>query len=277
MSTISRTDLRIAALQTDLAWENPTSNTARIEGHLAQLDGSVDVIVLPEMWATGFTMDPETHGSALAHDWMENEAGWPAPLVAMRSWASTHNAAVVGSLSCRVEGDEAAVNRCFFVPPVGTVAHYDKRHLFSFAGEPAAYAPGIGRTVVQWRGWNILLQVCYDLRFPVFSRNAQDEPYDVAIYVANWPEVRVAAWSALLRARAIENQCYVVGVNRVGEDGNGIPHSGASALIDPYGETAMELGPHSEGWLYGEASPTELERYRQKFPVLSDADGFTLN
>jgi len=276
MNAAPRPDLRIAALQTDLAWENPVINIARIEGHFAQLDGSADLIVLPEMWATGFTMAPQTRGCALAEDWMEDEASWPEPLVAMRQWARAHDAAVVGSLSCRIESQGMAVNRCFFVPPVGAVAHYDKRHLFSFAGEPAAYAAGAERVVVHWRGWNMLLHVCYELRCPVFSRNTPDAPYDAAIYVANWPEVRVDAWSALLRARAIENQCYIVGVNRVGADGNGIAHSGASAILDPLGQTLTTIASHATGWLYAVASGGELERHRRKFPVLRDADGFEL-
>lgn len=276
MNTDPRPDLRIAALQTDLAWEDPISNIARIDDHFAQLDGTVDLIVLPEMWATGFTMDPQTHGCALAKGWMKDEGSWPEPLVAMRNWAQAQNAAVVGSLSCRIESQGVAVNRCFFVPPVGAVAHYDKRHLFSFAGEPAAYAPGAQRVVVHWRGWNMLLHVCYDLRFPVFSRNTPDSPYDAAIYVANWPEIRVDAWSALLRARAIENQCYIVGVNRVGADGKGIAHSGASAIMSPLGQTLAGIAPHATGWLYAVASGNELERYRKKFPVLHDGDGFEL-
>lgn len=276
MSTERRHILRIAALQTDLVWEDPDANIARIEHHLGLLEQAVDLIVLPEMWATGFTMDPSTHGCALANDWMEDEASWPAPLTAMRRWARAHDAAVVGSLSCRLGKQGGAVNRCFFVPPAGAVTHYDKRHLFSFAGEPDAYVPGVERTVVHWRGWNLLLQVCYDLRFPVFSRNQSNARYDAAIYVANWPEVRVEAWSALLRARAIENQCYVVGVNRVGADGNGIAHSGASAVVDPYGHALADAPPQSEGWLYAHGDLQELERYRSKFPVLRDADGFQL-
>lgn len=270
-------NLRVAALQTDLIWEDAAANIDRIQGHLNRLTTPADLIVLPEMWATGFTMKPGAFGCVLGGNWEDDEPGWPAPLAAMRSWAAKHDAAVIGSLSCRVEGASGdAVNRCFFVPPTGRVQCYDKRHLFGFAGEPAAYAPGADRVLVDWRGWRILLQVCYDLRFPVFSRNQASDPYDAAVYVANWPKVRAEAWSKLLPARAIENQCYVVGVNRVGEDGNGIEHSGHSALIDAYGNISASLPPSEEGWIYAEWDQNEIERYREKFPVLRDADGFTL-
>ena len=270
-------NLRVAALQTGLTWEDGQANIDRIQGHLNRLTTSADLIVLPEMWATGFTMNPGEFGSVLARRWEDEERSWPAPLTAMRSWAIKHDAAVIGSLSCRVEGATGgAVNRCFFVPPTGRVQFYDKRHLFGFAGEPAAYSPGADCVVVDWRGWRILLQVCYDLRFPVFSRNHDANPYDAAVYVANWPDVRVEAWGKLLLARAIENQCYVVGVNRVGEDGNGIAHSGHSALIDAYGNVTAALPPSEEGWIYAEWDRNEIERYREKFPVLRDADRFTL-
>lgn len=270
-------NLRVAALQTDLIWEDAAANIDRIQGHLTRLTTPADLIVLPEMWATGFTMKPGAFGCVLGGNWEDDEPGWPAPLAAMRSWAAKHDAAVIGSLSCRVEGASGgAVNRCFFVPPTGRVQCYDKRHLFGFAGEPVAYAPGADRVLVDWRGWRILLQVCYDLRFPVFSRNQASDPYDAAVYVANWPKVRAEAWSKLLPARAIENQCYVVGVNRVGEDGNGIEHSGHSALIDAYGNISASLPPSEEGWIYAEWDQNEIERYREKFPVLRDADGFTL-
>lgn len=270
-------NLRVAALQTDLAWEDAESNIDRIQGHLNRLTNPTDLIVLPEMWATGFTMNPDAFACVLRGNWEDDEHGWPAPLAAMRAWAAAQDAAVIGSLSCRLEGSsEGAVNRCFFVPPMGRVQCYDKRHLFGFAGEPAAYAPGADRVVVDWRGWRILLQVCYDLRFPVFSRNQATDPYDAAVYVANWPAVRVEAWSKLLLARAIENQCYVVGVNRVGKDGNGIEHTGQSALVDAYGNISAALPPSGEGWIYAAWDRDEIERYREKFPVLRDADGFTL-
>jgi predicted amidohydrolase len=268
--------LRVAALQTPLVWENPTANAEAIGRQVDALEKPCDLIVLPEMWATGFTMDPSAHASVLPSGWQDDEAAWPAPLAEMRKWARERDAAVIGSLSCRDETLARPVNRCFFVPPSGPVECYDKRHLFSFAGEDAAYGPGEKRVIVEWRGWRILLQVCYDLRFPVFSRNRSEDRYDAAVYVANWPAARVGAWSSLLVARAIENQCYVVGVNRVGADGKGIEHSGGSALIDPYGRTRSELDADASGWIHGDWDRAELNRYRVKFPVLGDADSFEL-
>lgn len=268
--------LRVAALQTPLAWENPNANREAIGRQVDALNGPYDLIIIPEMWATGFTMNPQSKASVLPRGWQGDEAAWPAPLAEMRKWARERDAAVVGSLSCRDEALAHPVNRCFFVPPSGPVACYDKRHLFTFAGEDAAYGPGEDRVIVEWRGWRILLQVCYDLRFPVFSRNRNEDRYDAAVYVANWPAARVTAWSSLLVARAIENQCYVVGVNRVGVDGKGIEHSGRSALIDPYGQTQAELDPYVSGWIHGTWDRAALDRYRAKFPVLGDADLFEL-
>jgi predicted amidohydrolase len=268
--------LRVAALQTPLVWENPTANAEAIGRQVDALEEARDLIVLPEMWATGFTMDPGAQACVLPRGWKDDEATWPAPLAEMRKWARERDAAVIGSLSCRDEALARPVNRCFFVPPSGPLECYDKRHLFSFAGEDAAYGPGENRVIVEWRGWRILLQVCYDLRFPVFSRNRNEDRYDAAVYVANWPAARVGAWSSLLVARAIENQCYVVGVNRVGADGKGIEHSGGSALIDPYGRTQSELDADASGWLQGDWDRAELDRYRAKFPVLGDADSFEL-
>ena len=269
--------LRVAALQTPLVWENPTANAEAIGPQVDALEAPCDLIVLPEMWATGFMMDPSAHACVLPLGWMDDEATWPAPLAEMRKWARQRDAAVIGSLSCRDEALARPVNRCFFVPPSGPVECYDKRHLFTFAGEDAVYGPGEERVIVEWRGWRILLQVYYDLRFPAFSRNRTDDRYDAAVYVANWPAARVDAWSSLLVARAIENQCYVVGVNRVGVDGKGIEHSGGSALIDPYGRTQAKLDADAPGWIHGAWDRAELDRYRAKFPVLGDADPFELS
>ena len=269
-------DLTVGLLQTDLAWENPAENITRIEGHMAQLNPQVDLIVLPEMWATGFTMRPDACGMALSSGWEQSRDTWPAPIQAMHRWAKTANAAVVGSLACGLIDEKAAVNRCFFVRPDGSMDWYDKRHTFTFAGENAHYRSGTARVEVVWKGWRILLQTCYDLRFPVFSRNRVSEPYDLAVYVANWPAVRRSAWSALLPARAIENQAYVVGVNRVGEDGNGIEHNGGSALFDPFGNALTSAPDHEEGWAVAQCALLPLEQYREKFPVLKDGDSFKL-
>ncbi len=268
--------LRVAALQISLVWEKPIANCEAFSLELDKLEGPYDLILLPEMWATGFTMNPEAHACVLRLGWNDDEMHWPAPLTAMRKWANEQNAAIIGSLACRDEALEHAVNRCFFVPPTGPIQYYDKRHLFAFAGEDRAYSSGNMPLIVEWRGWRILLQVCYDLRFPVFSRNRAADPYDAAIYVANWPASRAKAWSSLLAARAIENQCYIAGVNRVGLDGNGIEYSGHSALIDPYGNTQSVLNPSESGWLFGKWDRNALNGYRAKFPVLDDADHFSL-
>lgn len=269
-------NLRLGLLQTALDWEDAEANVARIDQHIAALNSPVDLIVLPEMWATGFTMRPKVHGMRWTDDQPVPHAAWPSPLRAMLRWAQSHDAAVVGSLACQMEGQAAAVNRCFFITPDGQIAQYDKRHTFTFAGEDQHYQAGQHRVEVQWRGWRILLQICYDLRFPVFSRNQLQQPYDLAVYVANWPAVRSAAWSALLPARAIENQAYVAGVNRVGRDGNGIEHRGGTALFDPFGARLADAQPNESQWVIATCDAAALQAYREKFPVLKDADPFVL-
>lgn len=175
------------------------------------------------------------------------------------------NAAVVGSVA--ISEDDGSYNRLFFVRPNGEVSQYNKRHLFSFAGEHEVYRAGQEQCLVSWRGWNILLNICYDLRFPIWTRNEvinRSPKYDLLIYVANWPSVRAEVWKTLLRARAIENVSYVIGVNRIGEDGNGHMYSGDSAIINFRGESVETL------------SLEELQTFRAKFPALEDADSFTL-
>lgn len=269
-------NLRLGLLQTALDWEDAKANVARIDQHIEALSSPVDLIVLPEMWATGFTMRPKDYGMPWSNNQPVPHDAWPAPLRAMLRWAQCQNAAVVGSLACRLEGHAAAVNRCFFITPEGQITQYDKRHTFTFAGEDQHYQAGRNRVEVQWRGWRILLQICYDLRFPVFSRNQLQQPYDLAVYVANWPAVRSAAWSALLPARAIENQAYVAGVNRVGRDGNGIEHLGGTALFDPFGARLANAQPNESQWVIANCDAVALQTYREKFPVLKDADYFEL-
>jgi len=179
---------------------------------------------------------------------------------------------VCGSLSVRTSNGFR--NRHYAVYPDGSFLHYDKRHAFRFAGEHEHYQPGTDRVIVDCKGWKLLLMTCYDLRFPVFSRNRKELRYDGVLYVANWPKARIAAWSTLLQARAIENQAFVVGVNRIGIDGNGIEHNGQSAFISPYGELqAFE----AQGWSSCDWSAAQLLTFRDKFPVLEDADRFELS
>tara|TARA_B110000285_G_scaffold234643_1_gene312326 strand:- start:3471 stop:4292 length:822 start_codon:yes stop_codon:yes gene_type:complete len=266
-------DLNIALLQLDLAWESPEVNIAQIDLHMNDLvmsHGDWDVLVLPEMWATGFTMQPLKAGIPWEMAFAQTAENWSLPLQAMLRWSRQHDAAVVGSLSCHLLDEERCVNRCFFMTPEGLMGWYDKRHLFRFAGEDASYSPGAEQMTISWRGWDILLQVCYDLRFPESSRNFQDEPYDLALYVANWPEVRASAWSALLPARAIENQAYVAGVNRIGLDANGVHHNGLSAIHAPKGDVVLAAQANATQWISAMLSRADLNHYRERFPVLND-------
>ena len=269
-------DLRVAALQTDISWENPKANIQLIQRQIDGVNDGTDLIILPEMWATGFSMRPDDIAMEWDDRWRSNRDQWPAPLQAMLGWSQEKNAAVVGSLSCKILQGKRFVNRCFFVSPNCELDWYDKRHLFGFAGEDEVYQAGEKSKTIEWRGWKLHLQICYDLRFPVFSRNQASIPYDVLIYVANWPKARVHAWTTLLHARAIENQCYAVGVNRVGTDGNGIAHNGCSLLLHPKGHTLASSMDDESNWIQATFSAKELIDFRAKFPVLSDADSFEI-
>ncbi len=254
-------DLRVTLVQSHLHWEDAAENRALFATKCKNLRGATDLVVLPEMFTTGFTM----RSAELAEGMDGRTVQW------MREQAQLLDAALYGSMI--IEEEEQRYNRGLFVTPDGTVTTYDKRHLFRFAKETDHFTPGAKRVVVEWRGWRILLQICFDLRFPVFARNRGD--YDAALYVANWPEVRRYPWSQLLIARAIENQCYVVGVNRVGQDGNGHLYSGDSAVIDPRGAvTAME--PSVDGALTFTLDRKALEDFRSVFPVGLEADRFDL-
>ncbi|MBV41780.1 MAG: nitrilase family protein [Crocinitomicaceae bacterium] len=274
--TKSAQDLRVAALQTDLHWENPKANILSTERQMDVLNDSTDLIVLPEMWATGFSMKPDKIAMEWDDRWRTNPDQWPAPLQAMLRWSQEKNAAVVGSLSCKILRGKRYVNRCFFVSPTQGLEWYDKRHLFGFAGENDVYSAGGSSKNIEWRGWKLRLQICYDLRFPVFGRNQASNPYDVLIYVANWPKSRISAWKALVNARAIENQCYAIGVNRIGADGNGIAHNGCSLLLHPKGHALAESIEDESVWIQATLSAKELIDFRAKFPVLDDADSFEI-
>jgi omega-amidase len=257
--------LRVSLVQSNLYWEEPARNRVHFENLLATLAGTTDLIVLPEMFTTGFTMNPEDFAETMdgkSIDWMQHQA-------------SKLGSALVGSLV--IKENNAFYNRLIWVFPNGNIQHYDKRHLFSMAQEPNHYTAGSELLMIDYLGWKICPQICYDLRFPVFSRNTKENPYGLAIYVANWPEVRNYPWRTLLAARAIENQCFVVGVNRVGLDGNQIDHSGDSRLFDPKGQEILSLPAHTEMVETTGISLAELNRFRTKFPVLNDADNFTLH
>jgi predicted amidohydrolase len=262
-------ELHITLLQANQVWENPTANLDKFEKELSKA-GKTDLIVLPEMFSTGFSMNPKQ----LAEPMNGASMNW------MHQQALKHQAVVTGSLIITEKGK--FFNRLIWMNPDGSFHHYDKRHLFSFANEQEHYAAGNDRLIVALKGWRICPLICYDLRFPVWSRNlvmngdAKTIAYDLLIYVANWPEARSSAWMNLLEARAHENQTYVAGLNRVGNDGNGIYHSGNSMVIGPKGNTITSLKPGQEGILQSALSFEELETFRSKFTAWKDADGFQL-
>ena len=257
-------NLKIALVQTDLVWEDPAANKKQITEFLSGIaKNDVDLIILPEMWSTGFSMN--------ADQLAEEMNG--ISLKFMAELAAEKQAVVTGSL---IICDETGkfYNRLFWVKPDADYEFYDKRHLFSLAKEEEVYTAGTERLIVELKGWKICPLICYDLRFPVWSRNRNE--YDLLIYVANWPERRSFAWKQLLIARAIENQTYVAGLNRIGLDGNGVTHTGDSTVLGPAGET---LGAAKQGesfLLQVELSYTELRKFRTTFSFLDDADNFDL-
>jgi predicted amidohydrolase len=254
-------DLSITVIQRELAWESPADNRQQIGDAIAGLEGSTDIVVLPEMFTTGFSMNALANAEAPGGDTEQ----W------MLALAERYNCALTGSIA--VQSDGGVYNRMLFVTR-GKVQYYDKRHLFRMAGEHKRYLGGSKRVIVSWRGWRILLQVCYDLRFPVFSRNRAD--YDLALYVANWPAVRRLHWRQLLVARAIENQACVVGVNRIGSDASGLDYSGDSLAIAGDGTVLCDMANES-GAARVVLSGAALAHYRESFPCQLDADRFQLD
>ena len=259
--------LRLSLIQTHLAWEDKKANLQMLEGKIAGLAGLTDVVILPEMFSTGFSMRPH-----LLAENMEGESiQW------MKNVSAQFRVIVTGSLIIEDSGEY--FNRLVWMLPDGSFGYYDKRHLFGFAGEDKHYSAGNKRLIASVKGWKINLQVCYDLRFPVWARQTFNEDgnaeYDVLIYVANWPERRKHAWITLLQARAIENQCYCIGVNRVGDDGNGIYHSGDSMVADPLGEVLYQK-TNDEDIHTIQLEKTALKSVREKLPFLKDRDGFNI-
>lgn len=247
-------------IQCPLTWHDPAANLKYFNNKITNSPAS-DLWVLPEMFTSGFTMQPEKVAQT-----MDGEAvSW------MIETAKNLNTAICGSLV--IEENGQFYNRFVFVKSSGSIYHYNKRHLFTLAGEQNFYSAGNEKTIVSLHGWKICLQVCYDLRFPVFVRNSSASTYDLILYVANWPVPRISAWDKLLVARAIENQCYVIGVNRTGEDANKMLYTGHSAAIDPFGEYLCEAG-ENEGIYTVQLDKDQLTAFREKFPVLKDADLF---
>ncbi len=260
-------DLRVSLVQGATRWHDPAGNRAYYGDLVAPLRGHTDLVVLPETFTSGFSN--EAIHSAEGMD-------GPTPMW-LREQARTLDAAVTGSVQLRTE--QGVFNRLFFATPDGELRHYDKRHLFRYANEHQRYAAGRDRLSVEWCGWRICPLVCYDLRFPVFSRNRYDVErkgeldYDLLIYVANWPSARAYAWKTLLRARAIENLCFVAAVNRVGTDGNGLHYAGDSAVIDFLGHPASEA-TDQEVVTTTTLLAAELAAHRERFPAMLDGDRF---
>jgi predicted amidohydrolase len=254
--------MNISLIQTSLAWEDAAANRSMFTDKINAITDPADIIVLPEMFTTGFSMN-----TSLAEKMDGETIAW------MKSTAQEKNVVLCGSVL--IEDDGSFYNRLLWVQPDGSVKHYDKRHLFSLSTEPQTFSPGHEQLIVDYKGWRINLIVCYDLRFPVWIRNTKSDAYDILICVANWPERRNTAWQTLLRARAIENQAYVIGVNRVGNDGSNIYHSGDSAAIDPLGEYLYHKA-HDEDTITVSLQRDKLLQIRQQLPFLNDADSFSL-
>ena len=248
--------MRISIIQQDILWADVAENVRKADDAIDS-DPGAELYVLPEMFSTGFCTYPE----GVAEEMEGDSLRW------MKAKAAQTGAAIAGSVA--VHEDGKYYNRFYFVKPDGEVAWYDKKHLFTFGGEHERFTAGNERVVVEFKGVRILLEVCYDLRFPIWSRNHGD--YDMILYVASWPTVRVGAWKSLLVARAIENQCYVAGVNRVGTDPTN-EYCGGSMVIDPYGKIVASCEDGTESTATAEIDIPALEAFRAKFPVLNDSD-----
>ena len=254
-------NLKITIIQSELHWENVEENLAMFAKKIEAINEQTDIVVLPEMFTTGFSME----SVKLAEKMDGKSVKW------MKQLAVKKNVVVTGSLIIEEEGNY--YNRLIWAQPDETILTYDKRHLFRMAEEDKHFTAGEDRLIVEWKGWKICPLICYDLRFPVWSRNSLPA-FDCLIYIANWPEARKEPWNKLLEARAIENQVYVVGVNRVGVDGKEISYSGNSAVIDPKGNAISDITPELNEVITIELNKTDLEDFREKFPVGLDADDF---
>jgi predicted amidohydrolase len=261
--------MNVTLIQTNLFWEDREKNLAHFEKLISSIPTSTDLIILPEMFSTGFTMNPEKNA--------EEHLGKGFEF--MKKMAAQKNAVVTGSIS--VKEKDHYYNRLYWVDSKGVYDYYDKRHLFRMAKEEQHYRGGENKIIKEIKGWKICPLICYDLRFPIWSRNkfnreTETWDYDILIYVANWPEVRNYPWKQLLIARAIENQCYVIGVNRIGKDGNDFSHSGDSVVINPRGEIISHTKANEESIETISLDRSYLDEFRKIFPVGLDADDFEL-
>jgi predicted amidohydrolase len=255
-------DLKVALIQADLVWENPHKNRQNFTVKIDAIEEDVDLIILPEMFTTGFTMQP--------YDVSETMKG--ETIVWLLKLAKVKNCAITGSLI--IKENQQYFNRLVFVDPSGEIETYDKRHTFTLAGEEKVYSAGTEKLLLTYKGWKICPLICYDLRFPVWARNTED--YDLLLYVANWPKPRISAWDALLKARAIENMSYCIGVNRVGIDPNNYEYDGHSAGYNCLGESISNIEPSHEQTEIITLSALHLKQTREQLQFLNDKDNFTL-
>ncbi|MBN1181265.1 MAG: amidohydrolase [Bacteroidales bacterium] len=254
-------NLILSLIQTDIIWENKNQNLSLLENKIASIEGQSNVIILPEMFSTGFTMN-----TRLAEPMEGSAVKW------MKEISAKYSISLVGSLL--IEEEANFYNRLLWVQPNGSLFTYDKRHLFSLGGEDEFFSKGTKKLIIEYDHWKICPMICYDLRFPVWIRNKEE--YDVLIFVANWPHTRQNAWRNLLISRAIENQCFCLGVNRVGTDGNGLKYIGGSVVIDPMGEIVKEIPGQEEDIIMIELDKDRILNSRAKLPFLKDADDFLI-
>jgi omega-amidase len=255
-------NLRITIIQSPILWQDIKGNLCNFQSKIDKIQEPTDIILLPEMFSTGFVMNP----SAFAETMNGQTVEW------MKMIAESKNVLLIGSLI--IEENQKFTNRLLAVYPNGNIEHYDKRHLFSLAGENKAYSNGDKKLIINYKSWRINTLICYDLRFPVWCR-CQDD-YDLMLNVANWPASRSFHWKILLQARAIENQAYVIGLNRIGADGNGTPHSGDSCAFDPFGKIICSLNPDEEQVETIELKKEILEKIRKSYPFHADRDSFSI-
>ena len=256
-------ELNIVGIQADLSWENPAENRAFFEEQINSLSENTDLVVLPEMFTSGFTMNPEK----VAEKMNGETISW------MQKMASKKQVAITGSLV--IEDDKTYYNRLVFVHPSGNIETYDKRHSFTLAGEDKVYSSGDKILIVSYKGWRICPLICYDLRFPVWARNTEN--YDLLIFMANWPVTRIKAWDTLLKARAIENMSYTIGINRTGKDANNYEYSGNSLVIDYLGEELSTLLKNEVGILKATLVKSDQKKIREKLGFLNDRDFFKID
>jgi len=254
--------LKVVLIQSNLVWENPTQNRENFSKKIKSISESVDLIILPEMFTTGFTMN----ASDVAETMEGETVKW------MQYMAEKSDAVIIGSII--ISEDNAYYNRLLFVYPSGQIETYNKRHTFTLAGEDKVYTAGTKKLIVNYKGWSICLLICYDLRFPVWSRNIEN--YDVLLYVANWPKPRINAWDVLLKARAIENMSYCIGVNRVGLDASNYEYSGSSAVYNVLGEKISNIELNTEEIEIITLNKSHIETSRGKLQFLNDKDSFNL-